>query len=184
MGILDRFTLSKSRIAHSAFRFIQMVLALAVVGLYAQDLKRANKAGKYSDGKWVCLCNPPSLFPLIKACPSRCDFSQTKPSAGFRCAQRSRSMLMLKIGVRNSNIIARRCHSARIPHPLHDSRSLPFRLGYDPLHTVDRGVWVVWEHVHQGEPRRQWGHQEDEECCGMFSSSTTFLAGEGIYVGL
>jgi len=36
-----------------AYRFIQMILAVAVIGLYAQDLNRAAKEGKYSDGKWV-----------------------------------------------------------------------------------------------------------------------------------
>jgi len=30
-----------------------MVFALAVVGLYAQDLNKARKEHKYSDGKWV-----------------------------------------------------------------------------------------------------------------------------------
>jgi H+/Cl- antiporter ClcA len=34
-----------------------MVFALAVVGLYAQDLNKARKEHKYSDGKWVCLLN-------------------------------------------------------------------------------------------------------------------------------
>lgn len=36
-----------------AFRFMQMILAIAVIGLYAQDLNKAQKEGKYSDGKWV-----------------------------------------------------------------------------------------------------------------------------------
>jgi len=30
-----------------------MVFALAVIGLYAQDLNKARKEHKYSDGKWV-----------------------------------------------------------------------------------------------------------------------------------
>jgi len=45
--------LTASYIGHSVFRFIQLILALAVVGLYATDLNAANKQGKYSDGKWV-----------------------------------------------------------------------------------------------------------------------------------
>jgi hypothetical protein len=40
-------------IAHSVFRFIQLVLALTVCGLYGVDLHKANKEHKYSDGKWV-----------------------------------------------------------------------------------------------------------------------------------
>jgi len=42
-----------SYIAHSVFRFIQLVLALAVCGLYGVDLHKADKEHKYSDGKWV-----------------------------------------------------------------------------------------------------------------------------------
>ena len=43
-----------SYIAHSVFRFAQMILALAVCGLYGVDLHAAHKQSKYSDGKWVC----------------------------------------------------------------------------------------------------------------------------------
>lgn len=38
---------------HIIFRFVLLILGIAVIGLYAQDLNRANKEGKYSDGKWV-----------------------------------------------------------------------------------------------------------------------------------
>ncbi|PVH86403.1 hypothetical protein DL98DRAFT_450573 [Cadophora sp. DSE1049] len=48
-----RLELTKAYIAHSVYRFIQLVFALAVCGLYGVDLNRANKAGKYSDGKWI-----------------------------------------------------------------------------------------------------------------------------------
>jgi len=34
-------------------RFFQFVLGIAVIGLYAQDLDRARKAGSYADSKWV-----------------------------------------------------------------------------------------------------------------------------------
>jgi hypothetical protein len=65
MALLDKIRpaggISKATAGHVLFRFIQMVMALAVVGLYAQDLNRANKAGKYSDGKWVCLFLPATL---------------------------------------------------------------------------------------------------------------------------
>lgn len=58
MALLDKIRpaggFSKATAGHVVYRFIQMVLALAVVGLYAQDLRRANKVGKYQDGKWVC----------------------------------------------------------------------------------------------------------------------------------
>ncbi|KAL2062131.1 hypothetical protein VTL71DRAFT_6397 [Oculimacula yallundae] len=46
-------TLEKSHIAHSVYRFIQIIFAITVCGLYGVDLNRANKLGKYSDGKWI-----------------------------------------------------------------------------------------------------------------------------------
>ncbi|KAL8940942.1 MAG: hypothetical protein Q9211_002036 [Gyalolechia sp. 1 TL-2023] len=33
-------------------RFLQFVFAITVIGLYAQDLQKAHKEGKYSDSKW------------------------------------------------------------------------------------------------------------------------------------
>ncbi|KAL8856460.1 MAG: hypothetical protein Q9178_006930 [Gyalolechia marmorata] len=33
-------------------RFLQFVFAVTVIGLYAQDLRRAEKEDKYSDSKW------------------------------------------------------------------------------------------------------------------------------------
>jgi len=64
MGLKDAFEFTIGTIIHSAFRFIQLVLALAVCGLYGVDLSAANKQGKYSDGKWVCLSSS-VLYPLI-----------------------------------------------------------------------------------------------------------------------
>lgn len=40
-------------ISHSVFRFIQLVLALTVCGLYGVDLHKANQKHKYTDGKWA-----------------------------------------------------------------------------------------------------------------------------------
>jgi hypothetical protein len=34
-------------------RLFQFVMGIVVIGLYAQDLDRAHKAGKYADPKWV-----------------------------------------------------------------------------------------------------------------------------------
>jgi len=53
MGIRDSFDMGMGYIGHTIFRFIQLVMALAVCGLYGVDLHAANKQGKYSDGKWV-----------------------------------------------------------------------------------------------------------------------------------
>ncbi|TVY59723.1 hypothetical protein LSUE1_G010118, partial [Lachnellula suecica] len=53
MGIFKGVEMSLSYIAHSILRFIQLVLALTVCGLYGVDLHAANKEHKYSDGKWV-----------------------------------------------------------------------------------------------------------------------------------
>lgn len=46
----SRFSLRN--IANLALRSLQIIFALAVVGLYAQDLNKARKVGKYSDSKW------------------------------------------------------------------------------------------------------------------------------------
>lgn len=40
-------------IAHTVARFLQFVFALAVLGLYGQDLNAARKHGVHSDSKWV-----------------------------------------------------------------------------------------------------------------------------------
>jgi len=53
MGLIRGCELTVSYIAHTVFRFFQLVLALTVCGLYGVDLNHANKAHKYSDGKWV-----------------------------------------------------------------------------------------------------------------------------------
>jgi hypothetical protein len=59
MGIRDHDSsrFSVTNIINLILRFLQMIFALAVVGLYAQDLNKARKEHKYSDGKWVCLFN-------------------------------------------------------------------------------------------------------------------------------
>jgi hypothetical protein len=55
MGLLHGAEMTASYILHSVFRLIQMIMALAVCGLYGVDLNKANREHKYSDGKWVCL---------------------------------------------------------------------------------------------------------------------------------
>ncbi|KAF7514459.1 hypothetical protein GJ744_000229 [Endocarpon pusillum] len=46
----SRFSLQN--ILNLVLRFLQIVFALAVVGLYAQDLNKAHKVDKYSDSRW------------------------------------------------------------------------------------------------------------------------------------
>jgi len=53
MRVKTGVELTLSYLLHSTFRFIQLVLALAVCGLYGVDLHKANKMHSYSDGKWV-----------------------------------------------------------------------------------------------------------------------------------
>jgi hypothetical protein len=59
MGIIDAYTSPSlpggafAAILHLILRFFQFILALAVLGLYAQDLTAARKAGVYSDANWV-----------------------------------------------------------------------------------------------------------------------------------
>lgn len=40
-------------IARLVLRFFQFIMGIVVIGLYAQDLAKAAKAGKYADAKWV-----------------------------------------------------------------------------------------------------------------------------------
>ena len=40
-------------IANWTLRFLQFVFAIAVIGLYAQDLQKAHKEQKYTDSKWA-----------------------------------------------------------------------------------------------------------------------------------
>jgi len=47
----SRFSITN--IINLTLRLLQLIFALAVVGLYAQDLNKARKENKYSDGKWV-----------------------------------------------------------------------------------------------------------------------------------
>lgn len=51
-------------ILDATLRFLQLVFAIAVIGLYAQDLNKARKEKKYADGKWVC---PDLLLTLLMA---------------------------------------------------------------------------------------------------------------------
>jgi hypothetical protein len=53
MGFKDGGRFSLLNIVTLIFRFLQFVFAIAVVGLYAQDLNRARGLDKYSDSKWV-----------------------------------------------------------------------------------------------------------------------------------
>jgi len=51
MGVLG---MTLSYVLFSILHFVQLVLAIAVIGLYGTDVDRAHKEGKYTDGKWVC----------------------------------------------------------------------------------------------------------------------------------
>jgi hypothetical protein len=51
MNPLRRFGLAYC--LSTALHIVLLALALAVAGLYGQDLRRAHRAGKYQDGKWV-----------------------------------------------------------------------------------------------------------------------------------
>jgi hypothetical protein len=82
MGLLHGCEMTLSYIAHSIFRFIQIIFALAVCGLYGVDLNKADKEHKYTDGKWVCLSLLCSLFyNLLQLAPhsllSHCRTSKT-----------------------------------------------------------------------------------------------------------
>src|SRR4051812_16782518 len=47
------FDISVGTIARVALRFVQFVMGIVVIGLYAQDLDSARRHHKYVDSKWV-----------------------------------------------------------------------------------------------------------------------------------
>lgn len=61
MGLLRGCELTLEYLAHTAYRFLQMIFALAVCGLYGTDLHNASKAGIPADGRWVRV--PPCTYP-------------------------------------------------------------------------------------------------------------------------
>lgn len=62
MGLLRSCEMTLNYILHTVFRFIQMIFALAVCGLYGADLHNANKHHVPSDSKWVRLFLIPQLL--------------------------------------------------------------------------------------------------------------------------
>ncbi|KAH6688945.1 hypothetical protein F5X68DRAFT_204668 [Plectosphaerella plurivora] len=50
MGILG---MGVMYLGFTALHFLQLVMAIVVIGLYAPDLKRANEKGSYVDSKWA-----------------------------------------------------------------------------------------------------------------------------------
>ena len=54
----DLQAMTKSSLFHIAGRAFQILMACVVIGMYGIDLNAANKAGKYSDSKWVSLIKP------------------------------------------------------------------------------------------------------------------------------
>lgn len=60
------------RILNWVLRFLQLVFAIAVIGIYAQDLKRAHKEDKYTDSKWayaVAVATLAAVTSLVYAVP-------------------------------------------------------------------------------------------------------------------
>lgn len=75
MGFLGALDMSRSNILHAVFRFVQMIFALAVCGLYGSDLHNAAKHHVPSDSKWV----RPAFLPFTLSLPSiraRWEFSR------------------------------------------------------------------------------------------------------------
>ncbi|KAJ9611475.1 hypothetical protein H2200_004659 [Cladophialophora chaetospira] len=50
--------LRKVNFYHIAARFCQIIVGSVIIGLYAHDLRKALKAHKYADGKWVSTTDP------------------------------------------------------------------------------------------------------------------------------
>jgi hypothetical protein len=124
----SRFSLQN--IANLVLRFLQIIFALAVVGLYAQDLNKARKVGKYSDSKWV--------------------------SIAFSLLHKSFILTPVIPGLRHRNWCPERHNRPRLRHPSHHHQLIhhcyPLRLGCYPLHPLGGCIRSLWEYVHQGEP--------------------------------
>jgi hypothetical protein len=140
MGILHGAEMTLSYILHSVFRLIQIIMALAVCGLYGVDLNKADREHKYSDGKWVRLSLFPPPFPIYLEANT------------------------FATGLRRSNRLPLRLPRPPLPDPLLQPH--PLRLGrrYDPLHPLDLALRLVWQYVYQGAGRGRCGRAEDEEC--------------------
>lgn len=145
MGLRDggsgRFSLQN--ILNLVIRFLQIVFALAVVGLYAQDLNKATKVPKYSSSKWVSCSHIPHDVEhvLTPISTGLCDSSR-------RPQRRHRSHLR---GPANSHQLLHNCD--------------PLRMGCRPLRTMDCCLWPFRGAVHQRERDGGWWCLEDEERC-------------------
>ncbi|KAF2015572.1 hypothetical protein BU24DRAFT_180603 [Aaosphaeria arxii CBS 175.79] len=65
-----RASVTPTLILRIFIRLIQFALGVAVIGLYAQDLDRARRAGKYIDAKWayaVAIGTWSALFAIVLA---------------------------------------------------------------------------------------------------------------------
>jgi occludin/MAL family lipid-associated protein len=72
MGIIDNFNAYPggfvTTISLYFLRFFQLILAIAVIGLYAQDLNRAHHEGKYTDSNWVYAVVVSTLSAILSLC--------------------------------------------------------------------------------------------------------------------
>ncbi len=153
MGILQGAEMTVSYIAHSIYRFIQIVLALAVCGLYGVDLNKADKEHKYSDGKWVCLSSPPppplSLF-------SNNPIATPIPEATVADARQT--------GLRRNRRLPLRLPRPPLPNPLLLAHPLHVHRRHAPLHPLDRALRAVRKHVYSCECAGRLGDYQDEAC--------------------
>jgi hypothetical protein len=95
MGIVDRLDTYPGGFLPTTIlyilRFFQLILAIAVIGLYAQDLNRARHAGVYADSNWVyavvvsTFSAVLSLLYLIIPPITRAFFSFLWPADGILC---------------------------------------------------------------------------------------------------
>jgi hypothetical protein len=53
-------------------------------------------------------------------------------------------------GLRRNRRLPLRLPRPPLPNPLLLAHPVRVGGGHDPLHPVDRAVWLVWQHVHQG----------------------------------
>lgn len=157
------FGLDNRNVVNQILRFLQLIFALAVVGLYGQDLNRAREEHKYADSKWVSLVRVFCLsIPLL--------FSLSVPKTISVYISRttiSNSSSSLKKGIRHHHRLPVRHHRdgvhGAIGPDLLQSRLTPVPVGLHPHHPLGRGDRYLRPNVHPREPGDGRGGAAHEE---------------------
>jgi hypothetical protein len=127
MSFFRSVELTLAVILHIVYRFIQMIFALAVCGLYGADLHNANKHHVPSDSKWVR-----TLFPQLFQVGILTD--------------------CLITGLCRSRWVPQCYLRPRLHDTDHRFHPAAFHLGHNPIHLLDCCLWRLWQSLHPYGP--------------------------------